>query len=146
MSSWLVGSPHISALVWAFLEYAPGALDTAQLHGRDGLGQLLMNECRKSVSCDYPSKTLETLPGWGEDYSTPYRYTAPLQLPTLYETYMNFICYEYQSCEHPEWESSLAYQLTTEMLAVLRSKIGLTDEEIRKTQEWAHAPWGWGEG
>ena len=134
-----------SALVWAFLEYAPGAIDTARLHGRDGLGQLLMDECRKSVSHRYPADTPETLPGWAEDYLIPYRYTAPPALPNLYETHKNLSCYQYQSCEHPEWESSFARELITEIRAQVCTALKMTDQQVYDSQEWERAPWGWGE-
>ena len=145
MSAWLVGLNHIHSLVWGFLEYAPGFIDTSQLLGRDQMGQLLMTECLNSVSHRYRNSNHPSLPGWAEDYNEPYRYARPEPPPTLFELHKNICCYEYQSCEHPPWASSLANDLTHQLLLVVIDRLGLPSDDITNKREWREAPWGWGE-
>lgn len=82
----------------------------------DAVGQMLTDECVRSVSHRYPDTN--DLPGTfvltdaGEfgDWFEPYRYPPmqPGNRPTAVEVLKLISCYEYQSCEHPGWNSSEA--------------------------------------
>lgn len=146
MSAWLVSKGHIDALVWAFLEYSPGAIDTSEIQGRDDLGQLLMSECWQSVEARYGKHAPDDpLPGCWEHYSEPYQYTPPAKLPNIYESHKNIACYIYQSCEHRTWGGSLARRLVCDLRQEISRLLGLSEEGIASLPQWQQAPWGWGE-
>lgn len=73
-------------------------------------GQMLWDECRRSVGYRYnedpddgdlPGPVGETWIYWHND--------APAYAPDLCQVLMSCDCYSYQSCEHPEWETSSAH-------------------------------------
>lgn len=97
MSAWVVTNAHIDVLVNAAAEY--GVLSEAQPQRLD---QELWHENVRSVNYRYRE----------HDTTPTYRLTtteAPLH-PLAILKAIN--CYQYQSCERPDWPESRAYQIT----------------------------------
>lgn len=73
------------------------------------VGQMLWDENAKSVMHRYPNDTLDSAPGpIGETYQFRYRYTQFVTGFEPIQVLSTIMCYEYQSCEHPDWEKSEA--------------------------------------
>lgn len=134
MSAFVVSKTHIDGLITAGLElgrrgplrwfYPP--LDRRwtdhdherskrelRLENADDVGQMLVAECVRSVAHRYPdcAPQLGGLPGPCEAYYLePYQF-VPLRGRVEPSVALKAIaCYRYQSCEHPEWNISEAYQ------------------------------------
>lgn len=108
MSAWIVDDGHIDVLIAAAREY----LGEAKLPGAArALGQALWRENHRSVNYRY-----------GERTRTP-RYTPHLsdeRGPLHPVAVLKAIgCYEYQTCEHPEWEASAARRFTQRLEAAI---------------------------
>ncbi len=77
-----------------------------------------MAECERSVSYRYPTDTPDALPGTVGERANSYTY-RPFFLVRgslkAVEAIKAVNCLEYQSCEHPEWESSLAHRICQEI-------------------------------
>lgn len=104
MSPFVVTSAQIDAILMGLVQYRVTALRT--LTDMQMLGQLLWDENQRSVNYRHNERDL-----------------APRYEPALIEARLDHRklygvvrCYDYQSCEHPGWENSLArgytYQLT----------------------------------
>lgn len=97
MSAYVVGKEHIDALVNAGRQYA--GLADQRPEWLNACGSMLWTENYRSVNYRYT-----------EDEATP-EYQATLigfelaPVPVL----KAIDCYEYQACEHPEWETSAAH-------------------------------------
>ncbi len=115
MSAWLVFPDHISYLVTCALELAPDGFlvfghdrlltpDT-----KDAIGQLLMDENVRSVGYRYSRDTFDELPGPVDKTGIrDYRHielTLPFDPIVLLK---QLDCYEYQSCECPDWPETEA--------------------------------------
>lgn len=140
MSAFIVDKSHIDALIavgwlgprertispgngWHTLRWWSVAnvrgLSPADLHlyrreldhlTEDRTGAMLVAEVVASVRYRYPDSG-DDLPGPITHYWTePYSYTQPRSVPTAVEALKLLSCYEYQACEHPEWETSEARQ------------------------------------
>ncbi len=75
------------------------------------IGQFLIDENLRSVRYRYDTAS-DNLPGPAEPYWTePYEY-APLRAERVstVQALKALDCYEYQSCEHPGWRTSEAFQ------------------------------------
>jgi hypothetical protein len=121
MSAFIVGREHIrfiveaarcpyhSPLRWHVGEEARElSTDVAEA---SRVGQMLWDECVKSVQHRYPRDTPETLPGPAGDF--PYQYGRHKFLAFALAAHPLMViqachCYAYQSCEHPGWEASEA--------------------------------------
>jgi hypothetical protein len=51
-------------------------------------------------------------------------------------------CYDYQACEHPEYDDSLAKLLCDAGMRRIEAQLGKTQKEVEATAEWDQAPWG----
>lgn len=119
MSAWIPSKPHFRYLVTAAVE----AGSKFPWKGTpENLGQLLLDECVKSVSYRYSSQ--ECLPGPiqsllpEEERGYKYGGHTPSPIPLSNEEIQQAIsCLEYQSCEHPGWESSKAHEM---LIALMR--------------------------
>jgi hypothetical protein len=143
MSAWIVSKAHIDLLVLAGTPHGPDKLHyqdgdkwvEARPENRDEIGQMLVMECVASVSYRYPQDSVEAgeLPGPVEPYYVePYTYTTRHTVLEPGEVLQLIACYEYQSCEHPGWESSAAADYCRQL--------------FRKTaMTFATGPWGWDE-
>jgi hypothetical protein len=134
MSAYVVCKAHIDALItaglmlpnhgplrWFHPDYQPGwsheeyerAKHELRWDNADEVGQMLVDECVRSVSYRYPQDDPQKgeLPGPIDAYYLhPYtfaRWNRHLEAVVVLKA---VACYRYQSCEHPEWESSEAYQ------------------------------------
>jgi len=126
MSAFIVNKTHLDYLVTAGLRFSRhGALSwfapaedppEAPTHQReltdetaDHVGAMLAAENRRSVDHRYDENELEDFytftryPGSGERGSAGRPRLEPVQILKA------LACYEYQSCEHPEWEQSEAH-------------------------------------
>ena len=126
MSAFIQGKEHIDAVVRLALEGPAGHSASRWNDGTDGwyfyhdgqgtrvnadtadtIGTALVVENVASVSYRYPGESTD-LPGpVAEYYREPYAY-APGRRLTMVEGFMALDGLEYQSCEHPGWNGSLA--------------------------------------
>jgi hypothetical protein len=142
MSAWIVPKSHIDFLIHAArvaqpvrygsMRYgADYALNVSE-HA-DDIGRDLWHENVKSVMYRYNERSMDTLPGpndFDHEALANYRYT-PLPFgmaPALTVEYIATVCkaidcYDYQSCEHPEWSSSAAYAFCAALRETLCSKL-----------------------
>lgn len=96
----------------------------------DEIGEMLVLENVKSVSHRYQDN--EDLPGQIEPYYNEYYKFSPLiKRPTAVEGLKLIACYEYQSCEHSEWETSEAKRFCE----------ALRDHLINSLPGYNDAPW-----
>ncbi|MEV3965210.1 hypothetical protein AB0M34_30735 [Nocardia sp. NPDC050193] len=98
MSAFIVGNEHIDVLVNAIAQYRVAPESTGRI-GYRALGQLLWDENVRSVDHRYREST----PGGRYVLHTTECDLDPLAVLKAID------CYEYQSCEHPEWEDSDAH-------------------------------------
>lgn len=150
MSAWIVSKTHIDLLVTAGLHrirYTPLrwmdpqnqqdwqvlTMDTA-----DAVGSMLWAENVASVSFRYPDEPAETLPGPNDftpEQISSYHLQAiagPIDPVTVLK---NIHCYEYQSCEHPQWSSSQARRFCWALSSAL----------VHGLPGYEQAPWGFDE-
>lgn len=133
MSAWIVSKTHIDALVQAGIER-----EMVREGEADEFGKMLWGENLASIHYRYP----DTVEGGG--YPGPIGFVASDVDAYTYEpldgeagitlrsegvVHMASSCYDYQTCEHPEYEGSKA-----EQFAMLLSK--LTEAAGRE------GPWG----
>ncbi len=113
------------------------------------LGQLLVNENVTSVLYRYSSSgrtyyygpetaaemeddTIETLPGpCDRYYMGPYVFEDPRETITPGEVFALIDCYDYQSCEHPEWTSSEAYSFCRSLREVYCRRVVDAEREAK---------------
>jgi hypothetical protein len=92
------------------------------------VGQMLVDECVKSVAYRYPNS--DDLPGPAdfEYWRFPYLYARPLQPLSIVAAVKAIHCYEYQSCEHPGWDTSEAHQFCRALEGALVRQLPGYDE------------------
>src|SRR5262245_53614536 len=112
MSAYIVEKTAIDKLV-------RGLLDRGKIEPADAtpIGRLLLNECIASVSFRYPNESVASLPGviaenelWATKGTEVYSYSDPGDV-SAQELEYAVSEYDYQSCEHPGYEQSLAHRL-----------------------------------
>lgn len=146
MSAWLVSKTHIDAMVTAALStdhqpfswYHEGERHELDYTTADEVGSMLWAECARSVSYRYPD-IAET-----GDWPRPADFTEQQVFDYRFQRLAGFTsahivqvlkavsCYEYQSCEHPQWEASSAHALCQE----------LKDRLVSQLPGYSAAPWG----
>ena len=107
----------------------------AQPESADAVGAMLVSENLASIHHRYPD-TLDggVIPGPHDaHWETPYAFAFVRPVPTPIEALKLIACYEYQSCEHPEWPASEAYSFCD---ALRHQLVGILDG-------YSAAPWGW---
>lgn len=139
MSAWMVTKTHIDVLVTAALAIEQGGLSyfwkgswrRADFTRQDEVGKMLWSENYRSVAHRYPDD-LE-LPGAYLDGPGIDDYTYVRQEKRDPVTVLKTIdCFEYQSCEHDEWEQSEAWAFCKYLrLTVITTLPG-----------YQEAPWG----
>jgi hypothetical protein len=116
MSAWIVSKGHIDYIVGAMEFYQYGQFTVyhdGKRHdlSRDEWGKSLWAENMRSVAYRYPNDAPDELPGpisfEGEPTVEAYRFTRRRDI-TRIGACKAIDSYSYQSCEHPEWETSLA--------------------------------------
>jgi len=152
MSAFVVNKGHIDAMLRAGMAYNRGdhlrwfvphetvskRWRQLELGNADTVGQMLIDECVRSVGHCYDSTDLTDLPGPVNAYWVlPYTFRRNLYVgaPTPVETLKLVRCYEYQSCEHGEWEKSEAKSFCD----------ALTGSCINSLPGYEDAPWEWKE-
>ena len=125
MSAYIVDKDHISFLVNAAFKAAANdhSLSFSWYHNGerheltsgncDEVGQMLLDECVTSVSFRYSDAGITQLPGPNSAYwLIPFRHdvhvTQRADENWVAQVFKSIDCYEYESCEHPEWRSSSA--------------------------------------
>jgi hypothetical protein len=128
MSAFIVSKAHIDAIVDVA---ANGPRDRGPRYAGDGwyppayrssavprvdaredahtVGRLLWLACQKSVAYRYPGDADGEWPGPAGLTLAEidgYAFTRPSRRLTAVEALKAIDCYEYQSCEHPEWKAS----------------------------------------
>jgi hypothetical protein len=147
MSAWIVSTRHIDVLVqaatrpdaygplrYSYEPHAPedGTRVSVVCTQTDALGRMLLAENIASVAFRYPDDTFDELPGPTKKTApAAYRYTDPGTFPIVDEL-KAIDCYEYQSCEHPQWERSEARAFCQ----ALRHRL------VMRLPGYDEAPWG----
>lgn len=123
MSAFIVGKEHIDYLVdiAAASRYGVNYWPEGYGKGRkldpridcNEIGRLLWTENVKSVSYHYPNEAPGHWPGpidldWETITLYQHQYTGTWMPMTAVQGLKALRCYVYQSCEHPEWETSAA--------------------------------------
>ncbi len=144
MSAFIVGKVHIDAILRVAIVHIPGSQfhwyyheEHRDLTDPDAIGGRLVAENAASVHYRYPQDPIDGLPGPTDAYwMKPYFY-SPFggRVPTVVEGLKLIKCYEYQSCEHPNWETSEAKAFCD----------ALKEHLIRHLPGYDDAPWEWRE-
>lgn len=139
MSAFVVNKSHINAMVQAASHARLGWYHDKQFRqvnsdNIDAVGQMLLDENVKSVGYRYEDSQLTNLPGMADaEYLIPfqshfvYKRLKPVELIKI------ITCYEYQSCEHPEWHTSEAKVFCE----------SLKSDAISNLPGYDEAPWEW---
>ena len=148
MSAYIVDRDHIAYLVAAAQSNQIGSrhgkfgwlcprlgwrhFDSNQ--GAEAVGQMLWDECIKSVSARYPGADPQELPGViGEDYTFHDSDVPIMHRPINPVDVLKAIsCYDYQSCEHEGWEKSEAHNFCE----------ALHHAAVNALPGYDDAPWG----
>lgn len=146
MSAFVVNKSHINAIIQAGLnvQYKPftwyheenGELKQYKLTSdtADEVGQMLLDECVHSVRYRYEDSDLSDLPGpINAEYLMPFEWKPFVRMPTPIEAIKLIHCLNYQSCEHPEWDTSNAHDFCQGLCHTLESQVPGYDD----------APWEW---
>lgn len=130
MSAYVVDTAHIDYLVQAAIAYGQGGYmyirgERTEYHNADMLGAVLLQENIASVMHRYPDCAVDDLPGpiptqTVEGYT--YREGGLPQI-TPVAVLKAISGYEYQSCEHPDWTSSAAYEFCQQLRAAAINKL-----------------------
>ena len=118
MSAFVVDKSNIDTLVSAYLAlFQPGAVKTSP----DALGRMLWAENVKSVAYRYnmPERHAQEHAAYMRDVRN-YRF-EPCEAPPI-ELGEACDCYDYQSCEHPQWEVSRAKKIADLIAAALKTR------------------------
>lgn len=100
----------------------------------DQTASMLMFECIRSVAYRYQDCEWPDLPGPIPNPNPSSIHVYPLEkAPSPVQALKLVDCYEYQSCEHPDWDSSEAKRFC----AALRSAL------IGSLPGYDDAPWEW---
>ena len=150
MSAYVVDPTHIDALLSVAVN---GPAGTHAPHGWPGCwvgdliegekrispenasecGALLLGECIESVAYRYPDDDRDLLPGpIPNPIPEQYEWTDLGRVLDAYETLTAISGYEYQSCEHPGWNSSPARLFCD----CLRSVVVTTLRGYREASGW----------
>jgi len=134
MSAWIVSKGHIDVLVTAVKEHGEWSLSN------DALGRLLWNENLESLKYRYPNDGDGQRPGpngFRDNDVNTYKYRTPsAELLTPVAQLKLAESYDYQSCEHPQYQDSAARQIVRSLINTL--KVGVSED----SEEYEDAPWG----
>jgi hypothetical protein len=159
MSAWIVSKAHIDALV---SDAARRGFDGPFAWQHDGtwhvlprddaarateVGRMLWNENLRSIHARYPDTIDGGMYPGPIDFTSSsvrkYEYESTRELPEVW-TYKALRCYDYQTCEHNEWEQSESFAFCTALSRILTGILGY--DEDSETDEgpagWDDAPWG----
>lgn len=131
MSAFIVSEAHIQAIVAT-------AQRIDRWHGlpdANSLGRILWMENVASVKYRYHDEPESDLPGpgdWKPGTADRFRFWASTPSLPIVTFLKQLACLEYQSCEHPDWETSKARKLIERM----------QDMAISCLPGYEEAPWG----
>jgi len=138
VSAWIVSRAHIDVLVQGLAE-SEHVTDVDP----DEVGRELWRENLRSVAYRYPGDGDGERPGpidfRDADVDT-YTYRRPAQKIELPGLLQAVACYQYQSCEHREWEASEAYRWTQQLREALER-----NPDVAAEQHSGDHPWGYEE-
>lgn len=153
MSAYIVDKAHIDALATLYVKGPAGVVVSPfnawmlELHWRDrldgykqqgetdadALGYLLWAENERSVAYRYPDDKPGELPGpvgLSSDDIINYHLSGWGRRLTVPEAFKAIKGYQYQSCEHPGWRQSDAYEITEALKdALIRYVPGYDDAD-----------------
>ena len=117
MSAFVVDKAHINAIINAGLSghdpltwYHDNEHHQLNYDNANEVGQMLLDECMKSVMYRYEDSFITDLPGRVDaEYLIPFKFKPSYDHMPAVQVFKLIHCYEYQSCEHPEWEDSEAH-------------------------------------
>jgi len=147
MSAFMVSKSHINALV-AVAYYGPAGAHSRywyapyfhdhklQREDLDELGDMLVKENLSSIHARYPDtiSNPDATPGPCNNYwLEPFQFADGSKRPNVVQALKLIACYEYQSCEHDEWERSAARRYCE----------GLRHALINCLPGYEEAPWEW---
>lgn len=119
MSAFVVNTDHIDAIVTAWINVGGPCYMADRYEKATEIGRMLLAECIASVSYRYgdPNELPGPIPTpTVEGYEYQRMYFAPDRWSLLVPRILKLLdCYEYQSCEHPEWAESKAHDLIQRM-------------------------------
>lgn len=149
MSAFIVSATHVDVLLSVALhgssdsagssrEWSPPHLEEP---GRplsavtcSVLGAALLAECIAAVSRGNPGCPMRELPGpWPMPIPEQYEFTDFGPCANVAEACKAIDCFEYQSCDHPEWAQSLARRFCDRLRRALIAALAGHEE----------APWEW---
>ena len=143
MSAYVVEKSHINAMLnsWLHSRYGArwhhdGKWHELTTENANQVGQMLLDENIKSVSYRYKDSQLTDLPSRTDtEYLIPFEHHFTHRIPSPIEAIKITHCYDYQSCEHPEWKTSEAKVFCDSLIDVKLSELPGYDA----------APWDWQE-
>lgn len=114
MSAFMVSKSHIDAIVATALHGPTGVYRSEwgcnpPFPDANAVGEMLVKENLSSIHARYPDTLTnpEATPGPIDQYwLREYRFTEPAHALQAIAAIKLLDCYEYQSCEHKEWETS----------------------------------------
>lgn len=117
MSAFLMDAASLAAIARASASVAD------EIHGKaEYVFNLLLDENLKSIGYRYPDAT--RISDWFDDGEAAFIWeTIPEATHTATELLDLISSYQYQSCEHPTWNTSLAYQVTELLKAYLAPRV-----------------------
>ncbi len=166
MSAFMVSKTHIDLMVrlaiWGpsgvevrpdkawYRPYFGNPSRKAEPETANELGEIFVKENLSSIHYRYPDtiENPDATPGPIEQYwLTEYEYDDPQIDLTIVEDFCLLDCYEYQSCEHPEWRDSEAFKLVDSIRGSLIHRLPGYDQvpwsfdrdDLAKLRK---APWG----
>lgn len=132
MSAWIVSKTHIDLLITAAL-----AWELIVQEGADEAGRMLWSECQKSVAFCYPGDKDGEWPGPLDlTLADIQAYTFEAIEGRVDPDIVHFAArsLDYQSCEHPGWQTSRAYLLCNHVIEAAEAMVD------RYRQRWGEAP------
>lgn len=140
MSAWIVSKAHIDALVQEMI-----AREMIEPNAARVVGYELWEENRRSVAARYPGDGDGEWPGpIGLKIAdiAGYQFEG-IEAPLHPDAMVHAVhCYNYQSCEHPGWDNSLACRWMEELEASIHKQLGTTLDGWRDNARSHGWPWG----
>jgi hypothetical protein len=152
MSAFILGKDHIDYLVTAAIDLGTGrgeglywSQDGRQatrvdITNADAFGAMLIRENVASIRYRYPNWT--DLPDPDDYHWERFRlvgYAFKSSVEHLSQVFMAISCYEYQTCEHPEWEESYAKLICDRMRRAYIARLpGYDEAQWEVTREEAN--------
>lgn len=149
MSAWIISENHVRLLVEALFQYEVMSTNASAPMTPEALGKLLWRENHKSINHRYAKRARTphyihdsaALCAW--DYPTPGRGLVRELCRDPWLVLKQIGCYQYQSCEHAGWETSVASAYMAKLEAQIAKSLGCTiDEAYKNRQHFGNAPWG----